>query len=95
MITSGLLGLALSVSLIVDHRILSGLTATLKHWPFSPYSGRNSSSCSRFFGFYAMHFMSEDLFRAFEYSYRTFSSASGIVIGSGLINSIQYNREDY
>jgi uncharacterized membrane protein YjjB (DUF3815 family) len=32
--------------------------------------------------FYAMqNFMSEDLFKAFEYSYLTFSSASGIVIG--------------
>ena len=82
--TSGLLGLALSVflsSLIIG--ILSRLIATLKHWPLQPLIVVGivplvpGSSA-----FYAMQsFMSEELCRAFEYSYRTFSSASGIVIG--------------
>jgi len=80
----GLLGLALSVflsSLIIG--ILSRLIATLKNLPLQPLIVVGivplvpGSSA-----FYAMqNFMSEDLFKAFEYSYLTFSSASGIVIG--------------
>lgn len=63
--------------------LISSAVALLKKWPIQPLvvvgiiplvPGAPA--------FYAMQsFMSEDLFGAFEYSYITFFSASGIVIG--------------
>ncbi len=78
------LGLALSVflsSLVVG--ISARVTAKIKNWPLQPLivvgivplvPGASA--------FYAMqNFMFENLFGAFEFSYMTFFSASGIVIG--------------